>query len=249
LINWGRWKLNPKQDWVEKAKKNAALEAVKHVKDGFVIGLGSGSTAAYAIQGLGNKMKGEKLQILGVPTSYQAFLLAVKHGIPITTLEEHPTLDLTIDGADQIDDELHLIKGMGGALAREKIVASASKTLIIIADESKKVSVLGENNHPVPIEVLPFAASFVMRKVAGIGGTATLREAKGKVGPVITDNGNAIIDADFGLVSKPAELERALKGISGIVETGLFVKMTDVVYLGKRSTVEKLVGKHRLSSV
>ncbi|MGC9345949.1 MAG: ribose 5-phosphate isomerase A [Candidatus Bathyarchaeales archaeon] len=193
---------------IEKAKKNAALEAVKHVKDNFVIGLGSGSTVAYAIEEIGNKIKREGLHVLGVPTSYQAFILAVKHEIPITTFEEHPVLDLTIDGADQIDEELNLIKGMGGALTCEKVVASASKRLIIVADERKKVKVLGENNHPIPIEVVPFAAKPVMLKIKEIGGTPVLREGKGKVGPVITDNGNAIIDVDFGLIRKPDSTEK-----------------------------------------
>jgi len=236
--------LNPEQEQVERAKKNAALEAVKHVKDGFVVGLGSGSTAAYAIEEIGNRIKREDLRVLGVPTSYQAFLLAVKHGVQITTLEEHPTLDLAIDGADQIDKELNLIKGMGGALAREKIVASATKTLIIIAEETKKVNVLGENNQPVPVEVLPFAAPLVMRKISEINGKPILREGKGKVGPVITDNGNFVIDADFGLIRKPAELEGRLKCITGVVDTGLFVSMADTVYFGKSSGVEKLSKKN-----
>jgi ribose 5-phosphate isomerase A len=232
--------LKAKKDWTEKEKENAAQEAVKHVKDSFVIGLGSGSTAAYAIKKIGDRIKHEGLHVLGVPTSYQALLLAVKHGIPITTLEEHPTLDLTIDGADQIDKELNLIKGMGGALAREKIVAFASKKLVIVADESKKVKVLGENNHSVPIEVLLLAAPVLMHKIKEIGGKPILREGTEKVGPVITDNGNVIIDAEFGLIHNPAELERKLK-FPGVVENGLFVKMANVVYLGKRSGVEKLV--------
>lgn len=232
-----------KRDWVEKAKKNAALEAVKHVKDDFVIGLGSGSTVAYAIEEIGKRTKREGLRVLGVPTSYQAFMSAVEHEIPTTTLEEHPVLDLTIDGADQIDEELNLIKGMGGALTREKIVANASKELIIVADENKKVKVLGENNHPVPIEVIPFAVKPVMRKIKEMGGTPVLRESGGKVGPVITDNGNVIIDADFGLLQNPAELELKLKSIPGIVETGLFIKMADVVYIGKPDYTEKIERK------
>jgi ribose 5-phosphate isomerase A len=232
--------LRPKQEWIEKAKKNAALEAVKLVKDGFIVGLGSGSTAAYAIEQIGNRMKLEKMRVLGVPTSYQALMLAIKHGIPIATLEEHSTLDLTIDGADQIDEQLNLIKGMGGALAREKIVAFASKKLVIVADESKKVKVLGENNHPVPIEALPLAAPVLMRKIKEIGGNPTIREGIKKVGPVITDNGNVILDVDFGLIPKPAELERKLKKLTGVVETGLFVQMANLVYLGKGSGVEKL---------
>jgi ribose 5-phosphate isomerase A len=236
--------LKHKPDWTEQAKKNAALEAVKHIKDGFIVGLGSGSTAGYAIEETGNRVKHEKLHILGVPTSYQALLLAVERSIPITTLEEHPTLDLTIDGADQIDEKLNLIKGMGGALAREKILASASKTLVIVADETKKVKVLGENNHPVPIEVLPFAAPLVMRKIRQIDGKPVLREGTNKVGPVVTDNCNVIIDAHFGLLHQPVELENKLKALSGVVETGLFVKMANVAYIGRRYGVEKLVEKH-----
>ncbi|MGB9756736.1 MAG: ribose 5-phosphate isomerase A [Candidatus Bathyarchaeales archaeon] len=232
--------MKPKQDWIEQAKKNAASEAVKHVKDGFVVGLGSGSTTAYAIKEIGNRIKREKLRVLGVPTSYQTFMLAVKCGIPMTTLEEHPTLDLTIDGADQVDEKLNLIKGMGGALAREKIVAHSSKKLIIIVDESKKVKVLGENNHPVPTETLPFAAPLVMRKITEIGGKPILREGIKKVGPILTDNGNFIIDAHFGLIKNPEELEHKLKTLPGIVETGLFIKIASEVYVGKSSGVEKL---------
>lgn len=231
--------MKARQDWIETAKKNAAIEAVKHVNDGFVIGLGSGSTAAYAIEEIGNRVKREELRVLGIPTSYQAFMLAVKNKIPITTLEEHTTLDLTIDGADQIDEELNLIKGMGGALAREKIVASASKKLVIIADETKKVKILGENNHPVPLEVLPFAAPLVIRRIEKKGGKPAIREAIRKVGPVITDNGNLIIDAIFGPIRKPLELETQIKALPGVVETGLFVGMTNIVYVGRTSGVEK----------
>ena len=235
--------MNPRQDWIEQAKKSAALEAVKHVKDHFVVGLGSGSTAAYAIEQLGNRVKNEKLHVLGVPTSAQAFMLAVKNKIPITTLEEHPTLDLTIDGADQIDHELNLIKGMGGALAREKIVAYASKRNIIIADESKKVKILGEKDHPVPIEVLPFAASLVAGKIEYMRGKPVLREGKGKVGPIITDNGNVILDAYFGLIRRPFDLERELKILPGVVETGLFVRTANAAYIGTRSGTEKIESK------
>jgi ribose 5-phosphate isomerase A len=237
--------LKPESTWVEEAKRKAALEAVKHVKDGFIVGLGSGSTAAYAIEALGERIRGERLNVLGIPTSYQAFLLAVKHGIAVTTLEEHPTINLTIDGADQIDPQLNLIKGMGAALAREKIVASASKQNIIIADETKKVQVLGENSHPVPVEVLPFAISLVKRRIKETGGKPVVREGKGKVGPVITDNGNVIIDAIFGPLSDAAKLEKRLKMVSGVVETGLFVGLTDIAYVGTRSTVAKMERKRK----
>jgi len=232
--------LKPKKEWIEEAKRNAALEAVKHVKDNFVIGLGSGSTAAYAIEEIGNRIRRKEIRVSAVPTSYQAFMLAVKHGIPITTLEEHPILDLTIDGADQIDDELNLIKGMGGALTREKIVASTSTKLVIVADERKKVKFLGENNQPVPIEVIPFATPIVMHKIKEMGGKPLLRESNKKVGPVITDNGNVIIDVDFGLIHETAELNRKLKVLPGVVETGLFVEMADLIYLGERFDVKKL---------
>ena len=237
--------MKPKEAWIEEAKRKAALEAVKHVKDCFIVGLGSGSTAAYAIEALGERIRRENLNILGVPTSYQAFLLAVKHRIAVTTLEEHHIINLTIDGADQVDAELNLIKGMGGALAREKIVASASKQNIIIADGSKKVKVLGENDHPVPIEVLPFAISLVKRRIEEIGGKPILREGKGKVGPVITDNGNVIIDANFGPIKKPAVLEKRLKMITGVVEPGLFVGLADIAYLGTSSAVEKMERKRK----
>ena len=230
----------PKPSTLDVAKKNAALEAVKHVRDGFVVGLGSGSTAAYAIEEIGARIKREKLRVSGVPTSHQAFTLAVEHGIPVTTLEEHPTLDLAIDGADQIDRDLNLIKGMGGALLREKIVASASKRFIVIADESKKVRVLGEGGQPIPVEVVPFAAKPVMLRLKKMGAAPVLREGKRKVGPVVTDNGNFIVDADFRLVREPFELERKLKAVPGVVETGLFVKMTQMAYIGKASGVERL---------
>jgi ribose 5-phosphate isomerase A len=225
---------------VEAAKRKAALEAVKHVEDGFVVGLGSGSTAAYAIEALGERIKRERISVLGVPTSYQAFLLAVKNGIAVTTLEEHGVVDVTIDGADQIDPKLNLIKGMGAALAREKIVASASKQNIIIADENKKVNALGENGHPVPVEVLPFAIAVVKPRIEAVGGSVVLREGKGKVGPVITDNGNVVIDAVFGVIRNAAELELKIKMIPGVVETGLFICLASAAYIGTLSGVEKI---------
>jgi ribose 5-phosphate isomerase A len=228
-------------DSTENEKKEAALEAAKHVKDGLVVGLGSGSTVAYAIEEIGKRMKNEKINVLGVPTSYQSFILAVKNGIPTTTLEEHPVLDLSIDGADQIDKNLNLIKGMGGALTREKIIASASKYNIIIADESKKTDLLGANGQPVPIEVLPLALPLVERNVKKLNGRPVLREGKGKVGPIVTDIGNVILDVDFGPIREPVELARKLKALSGVVETGLFIKLTNLVYIGTPSGVEKLV--------
>jgi len=228
--------------WREEAKKRVALEAMKHVKDKFIVGLGSGSTAAYVIQEIGEKIRLEGLRILGVPTSHQAMMLAVHCGVPLTTLNEHPQLDLAIDGADQVDRELNLIKGGGGALTREKIVASAAKEFVIVADETKLVERLG-TNHTIPIEVLPFALPTVMVKLRELGGKPVLREGGGKVGPLVTDNGNFVVDVDFGPVNDVKELNFQLRLIPGIIETGLFVGMADVVYLGKPDGVLKLEKK------
>jgi ribose 5-phosphate isomerase A len=240
--------LKAEQEPFDEPKRKAASEAVKHVKNGFIVGLGSGSTAAYAIEILGEKVRSENLNVKGVPTSTQAFLLAVKHGIPVTTLDEHPVIDVDIDGVDQVDSDLNLIKGMGGALAREKIVAAASKLNVIIADASKCVRVLGENNHPVPVEVLPFALELVKHRIVGLGGKPTLREGKGKLGPVISDNGNMIIDAVFGEIGDAAVLEQRLKIIPGVVETGLFIGLADLVYLGSSSGVARLEAKKNRST-
>ena len=228
--------------WREEAKKRVASEAVKHVQEDFIVGLGSGSTTAYVIQEIGEKIRLEGLRILGVPTSHQAMMLAVHCGVPLTTLNEHPQLDLAIDGADQIDRDLNLIKGGGGALTREKIVASAAKQFVIVADETKLVERLG-TNHTVPVEVLPFAVPTVMVKLRELKGKPVLREGGGKVGPLVTDNGNFVVDVDFGPVDDVKELHLQLKLIPGVIETGLFVGMADVVYLGKPDGVEKLVRK------
>jgi ribose 5-phosphate isomerase A len=224
--------------WREGAKKRAALEAVKHVREGFLVGLGSGTTVAYAIQKIGKKIR-QGLQVLGVPTSHQALMLAVSYSIPLTTLDEHPKLDLAIDGADQVDGELNLIKGMGGALMREKVVASAAKQFVVVADETKLVEKLG-TNQPIPVEVLPFALSTVVARVEDLGGKAVLREGERKVGPVVTDNGNFILDVTFGAVDDLTKLDVAVKSIPGVLETGLFLGMADIVYLGKQDGVVRL---------
>ena len=228
--------------WREEAKKRAALEAVKHVQNGHIIGLGSGSTAAYAIELMGERARKEKLRILGVPTSHQAFAQAIRCGVPVTTLDEHPRLDLAIDGADQVDGELNLIKGMGAALTREKIVAASSKQFIIIADETKLAKKLG-TDQPVPIEVVPFALEPVTLKMREMRGKPVVREGKGKVGPVVTDNGNFIVDVNFGPIDTPKELESQLRVVPGVVETGLFVGMADIVYVSTPKAVRKLERK------
>ena len=227
-------------DLIAEAKKKAALEAVKQVKNNSIVGLGSGTTVAFAIEALGERMKKEGLKIMGIPSSYQAFQLAVQYGVPITTLDEHPVIDITIDGADQVTPELYLIKGMGAALLKEKIVAAASKYNIIIVDETKRVKVLGENNQAVPIEVLPFALALTKSKIVELGGTPVVREGKGKLGPIITDNGNVIIDVNFGLIKNPQDLAIKVKMIPGVVETGFFIGLTNIVYIATSSKIEKL---------
>ena len=224
--------------WREEAKRRAALAAVQHVKDGFVVGLGSGSTAAYVVEEIGRLIREEGLQVLGVPSSSQAMMVAVKSGVPLTTLDEHPVLDLDIDGADEVDGKLDMIKGGGGALTREKIVASASKQVVIVADETKLVEKLGA--FKVPVEVLPFALATATAEIKKLGGKPFLRESKGKVGGVVTDNGNYILDVDFGLIADAKELNLRLKLVPGVIETGLFIGLANVVYLAKSDGIVKL---------
>jgi len=223
----------------DEAKRRAALEAVKHVKDGFVVGLGSGSTAAFAIQELGQLIKQKGIHVMGVPSSSQSYQLAVAYGVPLTTLDEHPVLDLTIDGADEVDNNLDMIKGGGGALTREKIVASAAKKVIIVADDTKLVDNLG-STFRVPVEVLPFGLATATVKIRELGGNPVLREGKGKVGPIVTDNCNYVVDVDFGAIVDAKVLDEKLKLIPGVIESGLFVGLADVVYLGKSNGIIKL---------
>ena len=225
--------------WREDAKKRAAVEAVKLVKDGSILGLGAGSTVAYAVREIGRRIEEEHIQILAVPSSNQTSQLAMECGIPLTTLDDHPNLDLDIDGADQIDADLNLIKGMGGALTKEKIVAYSSKVLIIIADETKLTDVLGRN-HPLPVEVLPFALHLVTFKIKALGGQPILKMSKDGSGPFVTDNGNSILNMDFGIINNPIQLDQQLKYINGVIETGLFLGMTDMAYVGTETGVKVL---------
>jgi ribose 5-phosphate isomerase A len=225
--------------WKEEAKKQVALEAVKHIEDGFVVGLGSGSTAAYVIRELGRLIHQNGLRVLGVPSSSQAFLLAVSSGVPLTTLDEYSVIDLAIDGADEVNKQMDMIKGGGGALTREKIVASAAKQVVIVADETKLVEKLG-TTFRVPVEVLPFALATVSAGIKKLGGKPFLRESKGTVGAVVTDNGNYIVDVDFGPIDNADELSRRLKLIPGVIETGLFIGLADIIYLGKADGVTLL---------
>jgi ribose 5-phosphate isomerase A len=226
--------------WIEEAKRRAAKAAAAHVVDGSVIGLGSGSTAKHFIEVIGSHLQsGELRNVIGVPTSFQAASEAVSAGIPLTTLDEHPELDLAVDGADQIDGRLHAIKGGGGALLREKVIASASVEYILIADERKLTQRLVDGC-PLPIEVLPFSLGSVLRKIDKIGAEAVVRTGKGKLGPVVTDNGNFVVDADFGHIVDPPRLERELKAVPGVLETGLFLDCADLAYLGTHEGIKEM---------
>ncbi len=227
--------------WRDDAKKRAALEAVRLVEDSHIVGLGTGSTAYYALEEIGRRIRDEGLHVLGVSTSNHSTQLAEALGIPLTSLNDHPNVDIAIDGADQVDPHLDLIKGMGGALTREKIVDGAAATLVIIVDETKVTPRLGINQ-VVPVEVLPFAETVARHRLAAINGTPTLRcSADGN--PVVTDNGNYIFDVDFGAIDDSAALETTLKRIPGVIEVGLFVDMAHIVYVGHRSTVETIAKK------
>jgi ribose 5-phosphate isomerase A len=219
--------------WIEEAKRKAVLKALEPIKNGWIVGIGSGSTTAYAVAELGRIMKTGKIDVSVVPTSHQVENLAIAHGLKILTMNESFTVDYAIDGADQVEEaSLNLIKGGGGAMLREKIVDSAARKLAIVVDQTKLSRHLG-GRRPVPLEVLPFAYRHVQSRIVRMGGRAKLRESGGKVGPVVTDNGNFVLDADFGRIDKPGALERQLRKIPGILETGLFINMADVVFVGQ----------------
>jgi ribose 5-phosphate isomerase A len=225
--------------WVEEAKRGAAEAAAQHVESGMVIGLGTGSTAKHIIRIIGSSLSsGTLTEVIGVPTSNQTAAEAEKAGVPLATLDEYPELDIGIDGADQIDVKLDVVKGGGGALLREKIVASACKTYIIIADDRKLTDRLGDG-FPLPIEVLPFSATSARIKVESLGASVKLR-LNDKSEPFVTDNGNHILDADFGGIGDPGWLEGELKAIPGVLETGLFLGYADIAYVGSRDGVRRM---------
>jgi ribose 5-phosphate isomerase A len=224
-------------DWADDAKRRAAEAAAAHVESGSFVGLGSGSTALHLIEILGERLSaGELHDIMGVPTSYQASSAAIRAGIQLTSLDEHPSLDISIDGVDQLDNGLQAIKGGGAALLREKVVASASKVYVLIADERKLTTCLGDGC-PLPIEVLSFSLATTMKGIEGLGGKAVVRQAKWKLGPVVTDNGNFIVDADFGAMETPRKLDAGLKAIPGVLETGLFLDYAHIAYIGTKDSV------------
>jgi ribose 5-phosphate isomerase A len=211
-------------------KRAAGIAASKLVKSGMIVGLGTGSTVAYTIKELGRLVREDRLEILGVVTSYQSEMLAIEAGIPLTTLAQHPELDLAIDGADQVNSNLYAIKGGGAAHTREKIVSFSAKYFLVVADKSKTSEELDKS---VPVEVLPFARELVTKKIKELGGKPELRMGIRKDGPVITDNGNFVLDSDFGVIKDPQELALKLSSIPGVVEHGIFLNV-DELYIGKK---------------
>jgi len=224
---------------VDEAKRLAGIAACDHVSSGMHIGLGTGSTVHHTIVELARRQDEEGLEIVGVPTSEATAALARSLGIPLVDLDDVPSLDLVIDGADEFDPSFHLIKGGGAALLREKVVAQASGAMVVVADDRKQVDVLGA--FPLPIEVTPFAAHTTVRAIAEVLG-CEVRLREGSDGLVVTDNGNHIADAFTGpRITDPQESERSLLQLAGVVQVGLFVGMCDVVYLAGSNGVERLV--------
>lgn len=227
----------------EAQKAAAALEACKLVTAGMKVGLGTGSTAGHLVEALGRRRREEGLDILCVPTSEATRALAEHVGLRLTTLDETPFLDLTIDGADEIDAHLRLIKGGGGALLREKIVAAASERMVVIADASKRVAVLGA--FPLPVEVVRFGLASTHAMIGALadeaGCSGEIRLRKGKDGaPFVTDNGNYILDCDFGRIDEPEILSDVLLAVPGVVEHGLFIGFADAALIGGPNGVERI---------
>ncbi|NHN46099.1 ribose-5-phosphate isomerase RpiA [Halostella sp. JP-L12] len=215
------------------AKRRAGERAAEAVEDGMVVGLGTGSTAAHAIRALGDAVDAG-LDVQGVPTSFQSRQLAIEEGVPLVELDEVETVHVAIDGADQFAGG-DLVKGGGAAHAREKVVDATAERLVIVADPSKAATTL---DHPVPVEVLPDARPLVAGRAADLGGDPTLRTAERKDGPVVTDNGNLVLDCDFGAIDDPAALAARLSALPGVVEHGLFVGLADEILVGREDGVD-----------
>lgn len=223
----------------DELKRAAALRAIEEVEDGMVLGLGTGSTAAFVVEGLGRRVAGG-LRVVGIPTSERTAAQARRLGIPIATFAEYQRLDLTIDGADEVQlGSLDLIKGLGGALLREKIVAAASERLVIVVDQEKLVERLGEHT-PVPVEVTQFGWQATAVALARLGCVPERRYAAGEQ-PFLTDGGNYILDCRFGPIGSPANLEKNIAMTVGTVESGLFVGRSSMVVVASATGVEVLM--------
>lgn len=221
---------------MDELKRQAAIAALEAVKDGMIVGLGTGSTASHFIRELGARVK-NGLRVHGIPTSEASNKLAEEVGVPLASLAEHPMIDVTVDGADEVSDALDLIKGLGGALVREKVVAHASKHVIIVVDESKLTSRLGYKA-PIPVEVVPFAAEVVRAQLMLWGGQADLRVKDGR--PFVSDNGNLILDWQHGPIDQPWALEKQIKGVTGVVDSGIFANVASEVIAATSTGIRKL---------
>ena len=220
----------------DREKEAAARASLQYVKDGQVVGLGTGSTAAYFIKLLGEKVQ-KGLRIRGIPTSDRSRELALSLGIPVITLDDCQEIDVTVDGADEVDPQLRLIKGGGGALLREKIVASVTKQMVVVADASKQVERLGK--FPLPVEVIRFAQAVIAKRIGTLGAEVKLRmTAEGT--PFVTDENNHILDCWFGEIRDADALARTLSDMPGIVEHGLFIGMASVVLFARGNEIVEL---------
>lgn len=221
---------------IEELKRQAAERAVEYIQSGMVVGLGTGSTAVFAVRRIGELLAAGRLQrIVGIPTAEVTAREAERAGVPLGTLDDYPSVDVTIDGADEIDPQLNLIKGLGGALLREKIVAAASRRLIIIADDSKRVEQLA-TRAPVPVEVVVFARRPVTDYLASLGAQVVERRKDGE--RFITDEGNLILDCHFPGLPNPSEIAQLIRAQPGVVEHGLFLGMaTEAIVAGERGVL------------
>ncbi len=221
------------QDPIILMKQAVGRAAANLVQSNSIVGLGTGSTTAYALQFIGDRLKsGELTNVVGIPTSFQAEVLARQYGIPLTTLDVIDHIDIAIDGADEVDPQKNLIKGGGAAHTREKIVDALANTFVVVVDSGKLVEQLG-STFLLPVEVIPMALTPVMRALASLGGKPELRMGIRKAGPVVTDQGNLVIDVKFERIDDPAELEKTINNLPGVLENGLFVGVADTILVGE----------------
>ncbi|VEP16639.1 Ribose-5-phosphate isomerase A [Hyella patelloides LEGE 07179] len=214
-------------------KQEVGKAAANRVQSDSIVGLGTGSTTAYAIEYIGERLsQGELSNIVGVPTSFQAEVLAKKYGIPLTTLDAIDHIDVAIDGADEVDPQKNLIKGGGAAHTREKVVDALANEFIVVVDSGKLTDKLG-STFLLPVEVIPMAMTPAINALAKLGGKPELRMGIKKAGPVVTDQGNLVVDVKFDSIDNPAELEKAINNIPGVLENGLFVGVADIVLIGE----------------
>jgi ribose 5-phosphate isomerase A len=232
------------EEQTKQMKRSVGLEAACMVKNRDVVGLGTGSTAVYMIEELGRRVREEGLDITGIPTSFDSAVLARKHGVPVQTLDDVDHVDIAIDGADEVDLQNQLIKGRGAAHLREKIIDGMAVQFVVVVDESKLVDRLG-TKCAVPLEVLPLAVNPVLARLEDMDGAPTLRMGVSKDGPVITDQGNMVIDVRFDGIDDPRKLESTLNNIPGILENGLFIDLATTIFIGRITAHGEVVVERR----